>query len=184
MTVLDPTRLNLRLPDLDTGPAAEAARASLDRVSELAREAAADLARASSGLELDRHLDDAGQKVRGAIQASAIRAAIARLERELPETDRDRYTRAYLRGRTQGRSLYLGVGLTAGIVAGVTAALLLEPRNGPRRRAAIRARLRSLADRSTARARLAVERAGARATAPGDHEAEATLEPAPDEAGA
>jgi hypothetical protein len=153
MTVLDPARFTLHLPDIDSSAAADAARSSFDRVSEFAREAA-------EGLEIDRHLDEAGQRVRAAVQTTAIRAAIARLERELPESERDRYTRAYLRGRAQSRSIYLTIGIAAGIGAGVAAAMLLEPKNGKARREAIKARARALADRSTHTIRDAVRREG------------------------
>jgi gas vesicle protein len=151
MTVLDPSRLNLHLPDIDPAAAAESARTSIDRVAEIAREAVA-------GLELDRHMDEASGKVRNAVQTTAIRAAIARLERELPEPERSRYNRAYLRGRAQARSIWLTVGIAAGISVGVAAALLLEPRNGKARREALKARARTLADRSTHTIRDAVRR--------------------------
>jgi hypothetical protein len=141
MTVLDPTRLNLRMPDIDTTAAADSARASFDRVAELARDAVA-------GLELDRHADDLGHRVRDVVQANVVRAAIARLERELPEVERNRYNRAYLRGRTQARSIWLAVGIAAGVSVGVAAAVLLDPKNGKARREALKARVRTLADRS------------------------------------
>lgn len=153
MTVLDPSRLNIHLPDIDPGAAAESARTSFDRVAELAREAVA-------GLELDRHMDEAGGKVRSAVQATAVRAAIARLERELPEPERNRYNRAYIRGRSQARSIWLTVGIAAGIAVGIAAAVLLDPRNGKARREALKARSRALADRSTHAIRDAVRRDG------------------------
>ncbi len=151
MTVLDPSRLNLHLPDFDPAAAAETARTSLDRVTELAREAIA-------GLELERHRDEAGDKVRNVVHTTAVRAAIARLERELPENERNRYNRAYLRGRTQARSVWLTVGIAAGVGLGVAAAVLLDPRNGKARRDALKARARTLADRSTHTIRDAIRR--------------------------
>jgi gas vesicle protein len=153
MTVLDPSRLSLRLPDFDPSTATESARSSLDRVTELAREAVA-------GLELDRHADDLGQKVRDAVQVNVVRAAIARLERELPEAERSRYNRAYFRGRAQARSMWLTVGIVAGVSVGVAAAVLLDPKNGKARREALKARARSLADRSTHMITDAVRREG------------------------
>jgi gas vesicle protein len=78
-----------------------------------------------------------GQKVRQAISTPALRAIIASHERELPDTDTDRYERAYERGRVQARSIYLGLGLAAGVTAGVVAALLLDPKHGKARRDAI-----------------------------------------------
>lgn len=166
MTVLDPSRLNLRMPEIDTTAAAESARTSFDRVADLARDAVA-------GLELDRHADDLGQKVRDVVQTNVVRAAILRLERELPEVERNRYNRAYIRGRTQARSLWLTVGIAAGVSVGVTAALLLDPKHGKARREVLKARARSLADRSTHTIRDAVRREGA---------VTAAEEPAADEA--
>ncbi len=65
MTVLDPSRLNLRMPEIDATAAAESARTSFDRVADLARDAVA-------GLELDRHADDLGQKVRDVVQTHVV----------------------------------------------------------------------------------------------------------------
>jgi gas vesicle protein len=69
---------------------------------------------------------------------------VARLEKELPEGDRDRYQRAYVRGRTQARSKYLAVGIAAGIGAGIVAAILLDPKHGKERREAIAQKTSSL----------------------------------------
>jgi gas vesicle protein len=168
MTVLDPSRLNLHLPDIDTTAGAGSARTSFDRVAELARDAVA-------GLELDRHADDLGQRVRDVVQTNVVRAAIARLEHELPEGERDRATRAYLRGRAQARSIWLAVGITAGVSVGVALAVLLDPKHGKARREALKARARGLADRSTHTVRDAVRREGSRTTAA---EPAAELEPA------
>jgi hypothetical protein len=154
MTILDPSRLNLHIPDIDTDAAAESARTSFDRVAELARDAVA-------GLELERHADDLGQKMRDVVQTNVVRAAIARLERELPEVERSRYNRAYLRGRAQARSIWLAVGITAGVSIGVALAVLLDPTRGKARREALKARARSLADRSTQTVRDAARREGA-----------------------
>ena len=63
-------------------------------------------------------LDAAGQRLRAVASTAAVRALIARLERELPDTDRDRYARAFARGRAQGRSKYLAVGIAAGVTTG------------------------------------------------------------------
>jgi hypothetical protein len=114
--------------------ATDTARESLDRAAELARGLGRDLVKAGGDLHLDGRLDEVGQRIRATASASALRAVIARLERELPEMDRDRYSRAYHRGRAQARSKYLLVGIAAGATAGVVAALLLDPRHGTQRR--------------------------------------------------
>lgn len=133
-----------------SGPAAgvhdatDTARESLDRAAELARSLGRDLVKAGGELHLDGRLDEVGQRIRATASATALRAVIARLERELPEMDRDRYSRAYHRGRTQARSKYLVVGIAAGTAAGIVAALLLDPRHGPQRRERFTRKARSL----------------------------------------
>ena len=114
--------------------ATDTARESLDRAAGLARSLGQDLAKAGGELHLDGRLDEVGQRIRATASATALRAVIARLERELPEVDRDRYSRAYHRGRAQARSKYLVVGIAAGAIAGVVVALLLDPRHGAERR--------------------------------------------------
>lgn len=146
----DQFRLSIHLPDIDTAGAADAARSSFEHLSDLARDAA-------DGIDLERHLEEAGDRVKKAIQSSAIKAAIARLERELPDTDHGRYDRAYRRGRTQGRSIWLAVGIAVGVSAGIGAALLLEPKGGKARREALKARARGLAGQSTGKVRQVVE---------------------------
>jgi hypothetical protein len=130
-----PADVAKRLPD-DVDPVAWASTT----VGDLRR----DLTKAGSDLNLDTRLDEVGQRIRQAVSAPALRAIIARLERELPDTDSDRYDRAYRRGRVQARSIYLGLGLAAGIAAGVVAALLLDPKHGKERRDQITRRTGSL----------------------------------------
>ncbi len=117
--------------------ASERARHSLDRASERAREMRADLVEAIESGQPEQTLEDVGQKVREVASPGGIRAFAARIERELPDTDKDRYDRAYERGRIRARTIYLGLGLAAGIAAGIAAALLLEPRHGRERREAL-----------------------------------------------
>ena len=118
-----------------------------------------DLTKAGSDLNLDGRLDEMGEKIRQAVSTPALRTIIARLERELPDTDTDRYERAYTRGRMQARSIYLGLGLAAGATAGVIAALLLDPKNGKARRDAIAGRTSSLTRDLSGRAKSVSDRA-------------------------
>jgi len=113
----------------------------MDHVAVLARDFAHDFSKGAADLHVDQRVDDLGsrvdeigQRIRGAVTTTAIRAAIARLERELPDTNTDRYARAYGRGRAQARSKYLAVGIVAGVTVGIVAVVLLEPRRGKARR--------------------------------------------------
>jgi hypothetical protein len=155
-----------RLPDADqfdiTGAreaagiavhdAAGRARESIDHAAELVRVFRSDIAHAGDKVQADNRLDEVAQRVRAVASPTAIRALIARLERELPDTDRDRYARAYARGRAQGRSRYLVIGIAAGVTAGVVAAALLEPRHGKDRRDRIGGKVSSLTSGLSARA--------------------------------
>ncbi len=124
--------------------AAGRARESFDQAAELVRVLRSDIAHAGDKVQADNPLDAAGQRLRAVASTTAIRALIARLERELPDTDRDRYARAFARGRAQGRSKYLVVGIAAGVTTGIVAALLLEPEHGKERRDRIGAKVSSL----------------------------------------
>lgn len=115
------------------GAASDAARERLDRVTDMVRDVARQVGAAGS----DVRLDEVVQRLRAVVPASTIRGVMTRLERELPDTDKDRYDRAYERGRVQTRTLFLGVGAAVGIAAGVTAAILFDPQRGPARRARI-----------------------------------------------
>src|SRR4051812_16754124 len=55
---------------------------------------------------------------------------ISRVQRELPDTDKDRYDVAYERGAAQKRSGMLFGGLAAGAVAGLVGMYLLDPIRG------------------------------------------------------
>ena len=124
--------------------AADRARESFDQATELIKELRSDIARAGDRVQADNPLDEVAQRLRAATSTTAIRALVARLERELPDTDRDRYARAFARGRAQGRSRYLVVGIAGGVAAGIVAAALLEPGHGKERRNLIGSRISSL----------------------------------------
>jgi hypothetical protein len=120
-----PADVAKRLPE-DVDPVAWAS----STMSDLRR----DLGKAGSDLNLDTRLDELVQRIRQVVSAPGLRVLVARLERDLPDTDSDRYERAYRRGRVQARSIYLGLGLAAGVTAGIVAALLLDPKHGKERR--------------------------------------------------
>jgi gas vesicle protein len=69
---------------------------------------------------------------------------LARLQRELPDTDKDRYDIAYEQGQSQARSGLLFGGMLAGALAGVTAMFLLDPARGAGRRAQLASRVTGL----------------------------------------
>jgi gas vesicle protein len=114
--------------------AADRARDSFDHAAELVRVLRSDIAHAGDKVQPDGPLEEVGQRLKAVAPTTAIRALIARLERELPDTDRDRYARAFARGRAQGRSRNLAIGIAAGAAVGIVAALLLEPGHGKERR--------------------------------------------------
>ena len=68
---------------------------------------------------------------------------VENLERDLPTTDKGRYDRAYSRGWARARTGFVIVGAAAGIAAGIAGAFLLDPNEGPRRREALRSKVRS-----------------------------------------
>jgi gas vesicle protein len=117
--------------------ASDTARERLEGVAELIREAIREWSRASGDRKVDARLDEIAQRLRTAMPASQFKGAVARLERELPDTDKDRYDRAYERGRAQTRAIYVAGGLAIGIGAGIAAAVLLDPKRGAERRAQI-----------------------------------------------
>jgi gas vesicle protein len=65
---------------------------------------------------------------------------LSRLQRELPDTDKDRYDIAYERGRTQARSSMLFGGLLVGALLGALTMFLLDPVYGAGRRARLASR--------------------------------------------
>lgn len=149
-----------RLPELDQVDLAKAreaaaeaiqdasarARSSLDRAGERARGLRADRAapEARPEPEPESPLGELTQWVRSLATGPGVAALMARLERELPDTDRDRYDRAYARGWMRARTVYLAIGIVVGVAAGLGVALLLEPRRGRERREALRRRASGL----------------------------------------
>ena len=69
---------------------------------------------------------------------------VARVQRELPDTDRTRYDIAYERGRAQARSGLLVGGLAVGSALGAGLMWLLDPIRGSDRRAQLTARVSGL----------------------------------------
>ena len=69
---------------------------------------------------------------------------LSRLQRQLPDTDKDRYDIAYEQGRTQARSGLLFGGVIVGALAGAAAMFLLDPARGAGRRAQLASRAAGL----------------------------------------
>jgi len=69
---------------------------------------------------------------------------LSRLQRELPDTDKDRYDIAYEQGTHQARSGLLFGGLFVGALAGAAAMFLLDPARGAGRRAELASRATGL----------------------------------------
>lgn len=77
--------------------------------------------------------------------AERINHLVAGLERDLPSTDKGRYDRAYGRGWARARTTFVVVGVATGIATGIAGAWLLDPKQGERRREALKSRVRSAA---------------------------------------
>ena len=73
-----------------------------------------------------------------------MRNLVSRLQRELPDTDRDRYDIAYERGRAQARSALLFGGLAFGSLVGAVLMWLFDPTAGRARRAQLAGRATGL----------------------------------------
>jgi hypothetical protein len=69
---------------------------------------------------------------------------INRIQRELPDTDKDRYDIAYERGQTQARSGLLFGGLAFGALVGAALMYLFDPNRGAGRRAELASRATGL----------------------------------------
>ena len=82
-------------------------------------------------VDAEGRLDDLSKRIRS---SGSLRDFVARLERELPDTDRDRYDRAFARGFARARSGYLFAGLALGAIGGAAAIALLDPQLGRSRR--------------------------------------------------
>jgi gas vesicle protein len=115
----------------------DAARDRIESIGDLIRDAIREWSKTSNDRKVDARLDDIAQRLRSAMPTSTFKGTVARLERELPDTDKDRYDRAYERGRVQTRTIYVVGGLAVGIGAGIAAAVLLDPQRGQQRRAQI-----------------------------------------------
>jgi gas vesicle protein len=117
--------------------ASDNTRERIDFLSDLIRDLAREWSKAGSEMRLDERVDEIAQRLRAAMPAASFKGAVSRLERELPDTDKDRYDRAFERGRVRTRTIYLAGGAAAGIAAGIAAAMLLDPQRGVERRARI-----------------------------------------------
>jgi gas vesicle protein len=115
----------------------DAARDRIESIGDLIRDAIREWSKSSNDRKVDARLDEIAQRLRSAMPSSTFKGTVARLERELPDTDKDRYDRAYERGRVQTRTMYVVGGLAVGIGAGIAAAVLLDPQRGEQRRAQI-----------------------------------------------
>jgi hypothetical protein len=69
---------------------------------------------------------------------------ISRIQRELPDTDKDRYDAAYERGRAQARSGNVFGGLAFGALVGAVLMYLFDPDRGRGRRAQLASRATGL----------------------------------------
>lgn len=69
---------------------------------------------------------------------------ISRIQRELPDTDKDRYDVAYERGQAQARSGLLFGGLAFGALVGAALMYLFDPNRGAGRRAELASRATGL----------------------------------------
>jgi hypothetical protein len=122
------------------------------RVGDSASKAAGDLGneigRAIGELKLDQRVEELARWIRNALPRDRMNEVVGRLERELPDTDKDRYDRAFERGRVRARSAFLGVGVLIGAAAGVAAAFLMDPERGAARREALAGRAKTLSDQA------------------------------------
>jgi hypothetical protein len=73
---------------------------------------------------------------------------ISRVQRELPDTDKDRYDSAFERGQTQARSGLLFRGLAFGALVGAALMYLFDPNKGAGRRAELASRATGLRNRT------------------------------------
>jgi gas vesicle protein len=71
---------------------------------------------------------------------------LSRLQRKLPDTDKDRYDVAFEQGVSQARSGLLFGGLLVGALTGAAAMYLLDPARGADRRAKLASRASGLRD--------------------------------------
>jgi gas vesicle protein len=125
---------------------------------------AKDVARAAKDIQLDKQVDrgldkvdgrveDLVDRIRQALPTERISTLVTNLERELPNTDKDRYDRAFGRGFARARTSFVIVGAATGIAAGIAGAYLFDPQRGPHRRNALRTKLRRTTDDVTSQVR-------------------------------
>jgi hypothetical protein len=154
--------------------AADRAGEALEHVGDEAARATAkatkDVSKATKDVSVDagKGADDLADRIRKALPTDRIGKIVETLERDLPTTDKGRYDRAYSRGWARARTGFVIVGAAVGIAAGIAGALLLDPNEGPRRRAALRLKVRSTTEGVTGQlsrtATMATERARGLAT--------------------
>ena len=132
--------------------------------SKVTANAAKDVARAAKDVQLDKQVDrgldkvdgrveDLVDRIRQALPTERISTLVTNLERELPNTDKDRYDRAFGRGFARARTSFVIVGAATGIAAGIAGAYLLDPQRGPQRRNALRTKLRRTTEDVTSQVR-------------------------------
>lgn len=143
MAILDaPARI---ADDIGKG-VADIGKSASNLKDDITRELSRDLAKAGKQVRLDERIDDAGRRIRSGLPKDGIDGVVSRLQRELPDTDRDRYDRAFQRGWSRARSSYVGVGVVVGILGGIVGALLLDPAKGEERRRHLSAKVREVTD--------------------------------------
>jgi gas vesicle protein len=131
----------------------EAVSDAFEAVTTAAGDAASKAGDAARDLHLDDRVEDVVKRIRSEFPTERITTLVTNLERELPTTDKDRYDRAFQRGRTRARTSFVVVGLGAGIAAGIAGAFLLDPQRGQQRRAAIKSKAKDLGTTVTRQAR-------------------------------
>ena len=116
-----------------------------DEAAKATTKATKDVSKATKDVSVDagKGVDDLAERIRKALPTDRIGKIVENLERDLPTTDKGRYDRAYSRGWARARTGFVIVGAAAGIAAGIAGAFLLDPKEGPRRREALRSKVRS-----------------------------------------
>ena len=127
--------------------AADRAGEAIEHVGDAFEHLGDEASKASKDVNLDvtkgKGVDDLADRIKKALPTDRIGKIVENLERDLPTTDKGRYDRAYSRGWARARTSFIVVGAAAGIAAGIAGAWLLDPKQGPRRREALRNRVRS-----------------------------------------
>ena len=125
--------------------AADRAGEAIGNVGEAFEHLGDDATKATKDVSIDvaKGRDDLAERIRKSLPTDRIGKIVENLERDLPTTDKGRYDRAYSRGWARARTGFVIVGAAAGIAAGIAGAFLLDPNQGPRRREALRTKLRT-----------------------------------------